>query len=92
MINNYYRPGPATKEATSSRRYWCSASGANMNMIGQWYLSGNKFELGSKWAPSSNIWKDAELQKVNDDNYYGFVANNASRAMNFWSLSPSQEF
>ena len=91
MINNYYRPGPATKEATSSRRYWCSASGANMNMIGQWYLSGNKFELGSKWAPSSNIWKDAELQKVNDDNYYGFVANNASRAMNFWSLSPSQE-
>lgn len=91
MINNYYRPGPATKDATSSRRYWCSASGSNMNMIGQWYLSGNKFELSSKWAPSSNIWKDAELQKVNDDNYYGFVSNNASRAMNFWSLSPSQE-
>ena len=90
MINNYYRPGPATKDATGSRRYWCSASGGNMNMVGQWYLKGNKFELGSKWAPSSNIWKDAELQKVNDDNYYGFVSNNSSRAMNFWSLSPSQ--
>lgn len=89
MINNYYRPGPATKDATSSRRYWCSASG-EMSGVGQWYLNGNKFELGSKWAPSSNIWSDTELQKVNSNNYYGFVANDASRAMNFWSLSPSQ--
>ena len=89
MINNYYRPGPATKNATSSRRYWVSASG-DQNGVGQWYLKGNKFELSSKWAPTSNIWKDTELQKVNDDNYYGFVSNNSSRAMNFWSLSPSQ--
>ena len=89
MINNYYRPGPATKNATSSRRYWCSASG-EMSGVGQWYLNGNKFELSSKWAPASNIWKDEELNKVNADNYYGFVSNNSSRAMNFWSLSPSQ--
>jgi pectate lyase len=89
MINNYYKPGPATKNATSSRRYWVSASG-DQNGVGQWYLKGNKFELSSKWAPTSNIWKDTELQKVNDDNYYGFVSNNSSRAMNFWSLSPSQ--
>lgn len=89
MINNYYRPGPATKNATSSRRYWVSASG-DQNGVGQWYLKGNKFELSGKWAPTSNIWKDTELQKVNDDNYYGFVSNNSSRAMNFWSLSPSQ--
>lgn len=90
MINNYYKPGPATKEATGSRRYWVSATGGNIDEVGQWYLKGNKFELGSKWAPSSNIWKDAELEKVNADNYYGFVGNNASRAMNYWSLSPSQ--
>ena len=90
MINNYYKPGPATKEATGSRRYWVSATGGNIDEVGQWYLKGNKFELGSKWAPSSNIWKDAELEKVNVDNYYGFVGNNASRAMNYWSLSPSQ--
>ena len=90
MINNYYRPGPATKNATGSRRYWCSASGGTINDVGQWYLKGNKFELSSKWAPSANIWKDEELQKVNDDNFYGFVSNNSSRAMNFWSLSPSQ--
>jgi len=90
MINNYYKPGPATKDATGSRRYWVSASGGNINEVGQWYLKGNKFELSSQWAPSSSIWSDAELKKVNEDNYYGFVANNSSRAMNFWSVSPSQ--
>ena len=90
MINNYYRPGPATKNATGSRRYWVSASGGNINEVGQWYLKGNKFELSSKWAPSTAIWSDTELKKVNEDNYYGFVSNNSSRAMNFWSVSPSQ--
>lgn len=90
MINNYYKPGPATKDATGSRRYWVSASGGNINEVGQWYLKGNKFELSSQWTPSSSIWSDAELKKVNEDNYYGFVANNSSRAMNFWSVSPSQ--
>ena len=90
MINNYYRPGPATKDATSSRRYWVSATGGTIDEVGQWYLKGNMFELSSKWAPSTTIWSDEELKKVNEDNYYGFVSNNSSRAMNFWSLSPSQ--
>ena len=90
MVNNYYRPGPATKSGAASRRYFVSASGDNINQVGEWYLSGNKFETSSKWAPATSIWSNAELQKVNDDNYYGFVSDNASRAMNFWSVSPSQ--
>ena len=90
MIGNYYKPGPATRNATGSRRYWVSANGGSISEVGQWYLKGNRFELSSKWAPSSAIWSNAELEKVNDDNYYGFVNNNSSRAMNFWSLSPSQ--
>jgi len=89
MINNYYRPGPATKKNTSSKRYFMSGSG-DANTLGEWYLDGNKFETSSKFAPSSTIWSDEELVKVNSDNYYGFVGNNASRGVNFWSLSPSQ--
>jgi len=89
MMNNYYRPGPATKKNTGSRRYFMSGTGGN-GELGEWYLSGNKFETASKWAPSSTIWSDTELEKVNADNYYGFVGNNASRGVNFWSLSPSQ--
>ena len=89
MISNYYRPGPATKNATGSRRYFCRPSG-DMNGVGQWYLKGNKFELSSKWAGSSNIWSNTELEKVNSDNYYGFVSSDNSRAIDFWSLSPSQ--
>lgn len=90
MINNYYRPGPATRNGTTSKRYFVSASGDTADEVGQWYLSGNKFELNSKFAPSATVWSNTELQKVNQDNYYGFVSNNASRGMNFWSLTPSQ--
>ena len=90
MINNYYRPGPATKAVTANQRYWCSASGNDINFVGQWYLSGNKFELSSKWAPDSKIWKNKTLKKVNADNYYGFVDNNPARAMDFYRIDPSQ--
>lgn len=90
MINNYYRPGPATKIGTQKRRYFVSATGANIDAVGEWYLSGNKFELSSRWAAPTAIWSDEELTKVNGDNYYGFVNDDASRAMNFWYVSPSQ--
>ena len=90
MINNYYRPGPATFSGAAAKRYFVSASGDNINLVGEWYLSGNKFELSSRWAPNGSIWSDTELQKVNNDNYYGFTSDYASRAMNFWSVSPSQ--
>ena len=82
MVNNYYRPGPATKNATNGGRYFASPS-ASIDKVGQWYLSGNKFELSGKWAGTSNIWKDEELAKVNADNYYGLSDNNASRAIDF---------
>ena len=90
MINNYYRPGPSTQRGTTQRRYFISASAGNESESGEWYLSGNKFETSSAWAPSATIWSDTELDKVNSDNYYGFVGNSASRAMAYWSLSPSQ--
>lgn len=78
IINNYYRPGPSTQLGTKSGRYWCAPS----TPYGQWYLSGNKFELSSKFAPSSNIWSNAELEKVNADNYYGAQSGSSSRGIN----------
>lgn len=74
MINNYWRPGP---NATNSR-YFTNPS----TPYGDWYLSGNKYELSSKHAPKSTVWSDAELAKVNADNYYGTVNANASRGIN----------
>ena len=82
MINNYFRPGPATQGATSNARYFVCPSG-DINHVGQWYLKGNKFELNSKWRGSGNVWKNKELKKVNADNYYGLSTNNSSRAMDF---------
>lgn len=75
MINNYWRPGPNA----GSNRYFTTPSGPN---YGEYYLTGNKFELSSKYAPKSTPWSDAELAKVNADNYYGAAAGNASRGIN----------
>ena len=88
MINNYFRPGPTTKNNTSSSRYFVGAS--NSNGVGQWLLKGNKFETGSKWAPTSKIWKDEVLEKVNADNLHGFVSNSSERALNLEGVGNSQ--
>ncbi len=88
MINNYFRPGPTTRNNTSSNRYFVGAS--NSNGVGQWYLSGNKFETGSKWAPSTKIWSDEVLEKVNADNLHGFINNSSERAVNLESVGQSQ--
>lgn len=85
LFNNYYRPGPSTKNGTTGGRYFCSPS----SPYGEWYLSGNKFETSSKWAPSATIWSDSELQKVNADNLYGAVENDASRGINLTGTNAS---
>ena len=90
MINNYYRPGPATKAGTSNGRHFVRPTGGSINEVGEWYLSGNKFETGSKWAGSAAFWKDEILEKVNADNYWGFLTEKG-RGIHFWSLNPSQE-
>lgn len=68
MINNYYRPGPTTKLQNSSNRYFMNPSGDTDNKIGQWYLSGNKFETNGYYQPSNSNWSNTSLEQVNIDN------------------------
>lgn len=88
MIGNYYRPGPSTQKGTTNRRYFVSASGSQ-NETGQWYLSGNKFETNSKWAPSTDLWSNNILQQIEADNLYGYGTNHC--AMGYWSVSQTAE-
>lgn len=78
VINNYYRPGPSTKIGAATARYWCAPS----SPYGQWYLSGNKFEVDGTYSPKTGVWSAEELAKVNADNLYGAQAANASRGIN----------
>ena len=89
MINNYFRPGPATKQGVQSQRWFVGASSSNG--VGQWYLKGNKFEINSKWAPSNNNWSKDILEKVNANNYYGFTSDASYKAINLESVGNSQE-
>ena len=80
MLNNYFRPGPATQQNVQSSRYFAQASSTSGRGLGQWMLSGNKFELSSKYAPPTKVWSDEVLQKVNADNLYGFTTRSTERA------------
>lgn len=81
MLNNYFRPGPATQKNASSTRYFVEASSDDGQ--GQWLINGNKFETGSKFAATNkNCWKDESLEKVNADNWYGVASNSSDRAVN----------
>ena len=88
MINNYFRPGPATKQGVQSQRWFVGASSSNG--VGQWYLKGNKFEVDSKWAPLNSNWSKDVLEKVNADNYYGFTNDASYKALNLESVGNSQ--
>ena len=87
MINNYFRPGPTTKTNVKSTRYFVQgdndSSKDTQESYGQWYLSGNMFELSSKWAGTGAPWSDANLEKVNEDNFFGVADNNSARAFQF---------
>ena len=93
MINNYYKPGPLTMNGTTYARHFVTATGENINELGEWYLSGNKFETGSKWARSEKRWTDEVLEKVNADNYYGFLdtSNDRVRGIAMWSAGYTQD-
>lgn len=82
MVGNYFRPGPATQAATTNERYFVCPNG-ELEKLGQWYLKGNKFEVNSKWRGAGKVWDEAELAKVNADNYYGLATDDASRAIDF---------
>lgn len=81
MRNNYYRPGPLTKEKVTSSRYFVGNSSQTVSM-GQWLIDGNMFELGSQYVNTNkDCWKDATLEKVNEDNWYGFASKSSLRAV-----------
>lgn len=84
MINNYYRPGPCTKTNVSSSRYFTQIDPAGGNDgYGEWYLNGNKFERSIYMEQITNaVWKQENLDLINNDNLYGFSTYNSLRALN----------
>jgi len=90
MINNYWRPGPNTQKNVGSTRYFVQDSKSNADGYGQWYLAGNKFELGSKFVQNKDCWKDAALELVNADNLWGYVEGKSNRAFNLDGATANQ--
>ncbi len=80
MVNNYFRCGPATQVIGLSQRYF--VQGSKAGDYGRWFLSGNQFELSNPYNGAKPCWRDSVLQLVNEDNMYGYIANDPNRAFN----------
>ncbi len=85
MVNNFFRPGPLTQTNVKSTRYFAQPSSSKG--YGQWYLSGNKFEVGGTYLPDNKIWHADSLAKVNADNLYGWVQGWSVKALDNISIS-----
>lgn len=80
--NNYFRPGPNTQKNVKKNRYFFQGDNAS-NGTGQWLVDGNVFETGCQYAyTGNNCWKDATLEKVNANNWYGFTSGSSDRGVN----------
>ncbi|MCH5311934.1 MAG: hypothetical protein J1E57_08285 [Prevotella sp.] len=91
MINNFYRPGPSTKRNTANARYFAAPSvESSTGQYGEWYLTGNKFEVDGTFSPKTGVWSSANLALVNDNNYYGAVEGNSNRAINLTGTNASK--
>lgn len=79
---NYFRPGPNTLANVKKNRYFFQGDNSSKG-TGQWLVDGNVFETGCQYAYTANsCWKDATLEKVNANNWYGFTSNSADRGVN----------
>lgn len=90
MVNNYYRCGPAGKAGGNlGNRYF--VQGSKVGDYGRWYLSGNHLERNNAFNPTSSTWADSILSQINNDNWYGYLANKSYRAFNLEGKAPSQQ-
>lgn len=80
--NNYFRPGPNTQMNVKKNRYFFQGDNSTAG-TGQWLVDGNVFETGCQYAyTSNNCWKDATLELVNANNWYGFTTGSSDRGVN----------
>jgi len=59
MVNNYYKPGPAT--ATELKFVHANYDAAKAKVIGQWYLSGNVMEGDTRMTKKNSLGLDLAL-------------------------------
>lgn len=89
IVNNYYKPGPATTGNTSSRIFKPSIRTTQYCEISQWYEDGTPAN-GNKWIPTWHRWGhfyvegniNAKHEDVTADNWGLGVVKHISRTGN----------
>lgn len=82
LMNNYYKPGPATwkiKERWFARlSYSSSSSHAAEGTYGLWYIDGNYME---PQPDHTNDYMQGNYDEINNDNWYNSNTSNKNKAL-----------
>lgn len=80
MINNYYKPGPATKKRGGSQAYRLVSPSIStdpkVDTVSKWYLTGNVMEGNT--SVTNNNYKGGGFQPDNSDSILGLWARYAT--------------
>ena len=78
LINNYYKPGPATN--TFQERWFadCSHDASSATGLGEWFIDGNLFETNEY----KNDKNKGDHSQVNADNWIYADGSNSKKAVN----------
>ncbi len=78
LINNYYKPGPATN--TFQERWFadCSHDASSATGLGEWFIDGNLFETNEY----KNDKNKGDHSQVNTDNWIYADGSNSKKAVN----------
>ena len=89
LLNNYYKPGPATwkmKERWFARLSYSSGSNhAGEGKYGLWYIEGNYMEEQPTRPNPTNDYFSGEYDEINNNNWYNSNTSNKNKALDLQS-------
>ena len=98
LVNNYYKPGPATDAAAGGYRYFAriSNTGASSGKFSKWYVTGNVMEENehhfSNAAQTSQDKFQGDYSTINADNWYNAATTSSQKALDIQFGANQQNF
>ena len=85
LVNNYYKPGPATDAGAGGSRWFARISYTSKRNKAKWYVSGNVMEENEfHYANAAQTKEDVfsgDYTAINADNWFNAATSNSTRAL-----------
>ena len=85
LVNNYYKPGPATDACAGGNRWFARISHTSSSNKAKWYINGNimeenEFHYANGKHTSEDVFK-GDYTAINADNWFNAATSDAMKAI-----------